>query len=71
MKDADDDVRTVAASTLLAVAGQLAESLPEERLRSTFDTVWHCLANDQDELGSSIGAIMDLLGELAFSCRCH
>jgi TATA-binding protein-associated factor len=71
MKDADDDVRTVAASTLLAIAGQLAESLPEEKLRSIFDTVWHCLANDQDELGSSIGAIMDLLGELCDTLHPH
>jgi TATA-binding protein-associated factor len=64
LKDVDDDVRTVAASTLQPIAGRLADSLSESKLQAVFDTLWDCLKNDEDELGSSVGAIMDLLGEL-------
>jgi hypothetical protein len=28
------------------------------------DTLWDCLAEGGDDLGSSTGAVMDLLGEL-------
>jgi TATA-binding protein-associated factor len=37
--------------------------LPRDALTSLLDTLWDCLAEGGDELGSSTGAIMDLLGE--------
>lgn len=64
MKDQDDDVRTVAATALLPITGQLASQLSHEELSSVLDTLWDCLAEGGDELGSSTGAIMDLLGAL-------
>lgn len=62
LRDADDDVRTVAASTLLPITDVLASNLPVEELENLFDTLWDCLSGDTDELGSSTGAVMDLLG---------
>ena len=62
MGDVDDDVRTVAASTLVPIIDKLAETLPEEELEQLYDTLWDCLTEDGDELGSSTGMVMDLLG---------
>jgi TATA-binding protein-associated factor len=36
--------------------------MPAEELENLFDTLWDCLSGDTDELGSSTGAVMDLLG---------
>lgn len=63
LRDSDDDVRTVAASALLPITSTLASELPYDALASLLDTLWDCLAEGGDELGSSTGAIMDLLGE--------
>ncbi|ORY35400.1 putative helicase [Naematelia encephala] len=64
LSDVDDDVRTVAATALLPITGQLATQLPKDELTRVVDTLWDCLAGEGDELGSSVGAIMDLLGAL-------
>lgn len=61
LRDADDDVRTVAASTLLPITKALTQL---EELGSIVDTLWGCLGEGTDELGSSTGAVMDLLGAL-------
>ncbi|RSH82478.1 TATA-binding protein-associated factor mot1 [Apiotrichum porosum] len=61
LRDADDDVRTVAASALLPITSSLV-TLAE--LDSIVDTLWGCLGEGTDELGSSTGAVMDLLGAL-------
>lgn len=62
--DADDDVRTVAASALIPIAETLASQLPTEELARLLQSLWDCLAEGGDELGSSTGAVMDLLGAL-------
>jgi hypothetical protein len=60
--DPDDDVRSVAASCLLPVASHLVEHLPES-LERVLSILWSCLADMKDDLSSSVGAVMDLLGK--------
>jgi len=69
--DRDDDVRSVAASCLLPVAGHLVTQLPEE-LSRVLAVLWSCLRDMRDDLSSSVGAVMELLGRGNFSwcCRC-
>ncbi|WVQ74752.1 hypothetical protein IAR50_004357 [Cryptococcus sp. DSM 104548] len=62
--DSDDDVRTVAASALIPITSILASHLPTADLSHLLQTLWDCLAEGGDELGSSTGAVMDLLGSL-------
>lgn len=61
--DRDDDVRSVAASCLLPVANHLVEQIPE-MLEQVLIVLWHCLSDMKDDLSSSVGAVMDLLGTL-------
>lgn len=61
--DRDDDVRSVAASCLLPVAGHLVEQLPES-LGDVLLVLWCCLCDMKDDLSSSVGVVMDLLGKL-------
>lgn len=61
LRDQDDDVRSVAASSLLPVTSTLV-TLPE--LPELVHTLWDCLGEGTDELGSSTAAVMDLLGAL-------
>lgn len=63
--DRDDDVRSVAASCLLPVAGHLVAQLPEE-LSRVLAVLWSCLRDMRDDLSSSVGAVMDLLGREKF-----
>ncbi|WVQ99889.1 hypothetical protein IAU59_007032 [Kwoniella sp. CBS 9459] len=64
LEDSDDDVRTVAATALTPIPETLASQLPEQDLSNLLETLWGCLAEGGDELGSSTGAVMDLLGVL-------
>ncbi|OSC96601.1 SNF2 chromatin remodeling protein [Trametes coccinea BRFM310] len=61
--DRDDDVRSVAASCLLPVAAYLVKRLPDE-LPRVLAVLWSCLSDMKDDLSSSVGAVMDLLGQL-------
>lgn len=61
--DHDDDVRSVAASCLLPIAAYLVEQLPEA-LERILLVLWTCLNDMKDDLSSSVGAVMDLLGRL-------
>ncbi|KAL5529004.1 hypothetical protein ACEPAG_4978 [Sanghuangporus baumii] len=61
--DSDDDVRAVAASCLLPITSQLVLQLPEE-LSRVLSVLWDCLSDMKDDLSSSVGAVMDLLGKL-------
>ncbi|KAJ6488548.1 SNF2 superfamily chromatin remodeling protein [Mycena vitilis] len=61
--DRDDDVRSVAASCLLPVAEHLVAQLPEA-LDRVLIVLWRCLSDMKDDLSSSVGAVMDLLGKL-------
>lgn len=62
LSDPDDDVRAVAASCLLPVAGHLVEQFPES-LDRVLLVLWNCLRGMKDDLSSSVGAVMDLLGK--------
>lgn len=59
--DSDDDVRAVAASCLLPIAGYLVEQIPDT-LERILLVLWRCLSDMKDDLSSSVGAVMDLLG---------
>lgn len=45
------------------MAAYLVEQLPEE-LSRVLAVLWSCLCDMKDDLSSSVGAVMDLLGEL-------
>ena len=68
--DRDDDVRSVAASCLLPVAGLIVEQLPE-CLEQVLIVLWHCLCDMKDDLSSSVGIVMDLLGNSILSIFCQ
>ncbi|KAG9318204.1 hypothetical protein JVU11DRAFT_284 [Chiua virens] len=61
--DRDDDVRAVAATCLLPIASHLVERLPDS-LGRVLAVLWTCLRGMKDDLSSSVGAVMDLLGKL-------
>ena len=61
--DRDDDVRSVAASCLIPVATHLVHHLPS-CLSLVLAVLWNCLGDMKDDLSSSVGAVMDLLGRL-------
>jgi len=62
LNDGDDDVKSVAASCLLPVAEHIVQQLPES-LDQILVVLWHCLSNMRDDLSSSVGVVMDLLGK--------
>jgi TATA-binding protein-associated factor len=59
-------VRSVAASCLLPVAEHIVQRLPQS-LEQILVVLWHCLCDMKDDLSSSVGVIMDLIGENLFS----
>lgn len=63
LRDRDDDVRSAAAATLSPIADALVSSLPVE-LQQVVDVLWECLGDLKDDLSSSVGGVMDLLGAL-------
>ena len=63
LSDADDDVRSVAAQCLIPIAHILVERL-EADLPRVLDVLWGPLESITDDLGSSVGAVMELLGKL-------
>ncbi len=61
--DADDDVRSVSAATLIPIAQDFVNLRPD-RLRQLIEIVWSCLMDLGDDLSASTGQIMDLLAKL-------
>lgn len=60
---ADEDVQSVAASTLIPIA----KDFVKVRLELVFqivDVIWDCLTDLRDDLSASIGSVMDLLAKL-------
>ena len=55
----------MAASCLLPIAGNLVKQLPEE-LSRVLDVLWSCLSEMKDDLSSSVGVVMDLIGSYLF-----
>lgn len=64
LRDRDDDVRSAAAATLSPIADALVSSLPAE-LQQVVDVLWECLGDLKDDLSSSVGGVMDLLGKFS------
>lgn len=60
--DRDDDVRSVAASCLLPVAKHVVSLLPDV-LPQVLAVLWSGLTDMKDDLSSSVGTVMDLLGQ--------
>lgn len=63
LRDEDDDVRAVAAATLIPIADIIIERLPS-KISSVLDQLWDCLGDLKDDLSSSTGGVMDLLAKL-------
>lgn len=61
--DADDDVRSVSAATLIPVAKEFVTARKDE-LGNLISVVWECLSNLSDDLSASTGSVMDLLAKL-------
>jgi TATA-binding protein-associated factor len=61
LRDQDDDVRAAASGTLLPVTDLIVELLPT-RLNELLEVLWDALGSSKDDLSSSVGNIMDLLG---------
>ncbi|KZV70640.1 SNF2 superfamily chromatin remodeling protein [Peniophora sp. CONT] len=61
--DGDDDVRSSAASCLLPIVSHIVNSL-ESTLPLLLSVLWNCLSSMKDDLSSSVGVVMDLLGKL-------
>ncbi|KAM7209261.1 hypothetical protein V8F20_000599 [Naviculisporaceae sp. PSN 640] len=61
--DADDDVRSVSAATLIPMAKEFV-SLRPAALDGMINIVWESLSNLGDDLSASTGKIMDLLATL-------
>ncbi|CAE6520255.1 unnamed protein product [Rhizoctonia solani] len=61
--DNDDDVRSVAASCLVPIAAEIVARLPDA-VPGVLEVLWSSLQDMKDDLGSSVGAVMDLLGTL-------
>lgn len=59
----DDDVRAVAAATLVPVADQFV-SLRPASVQNLIDTLWTSLEELRDDLSASTGSVMDLLAKL-------
>ena len=59
----DDDVRAVAAATLVPVADQFV-SLRPSSVENLIDTLWTSLEELRDDLSASTGSVMDLLAKL-------
>ncbi|KAK3937632.1 hypothetical protein QBC46DRAFT_344404 [Diplogelasinospora grovesii] len=61
--DADDDVRSVSAATLIPMAKEFVTLRPHA-LDGLINIVWESLSNLGDDLSASTGKIMDLLATL-------
>jgi TATA-binding protein-associated factor len=61
--DADDDVRSVSAATLIPIAKDFVDLRPGA-LNDLINIVWACLTDLGDDLSASTGQIMDLLAKL-------
>lgn len=66
LRDRDDDVRSAAAATLSPITEAFVNRLPAE-LELIVGVLWECLGDLKDDLSSSIGGVMNLLGECLIS----
>lgn len=64
LRDHDDDVRAVSASTLLPITAEFVRMSSKERIRDVMSTLWDCLIDLKDDLTASTGAVMDLIAKM-------
>ncbi|RCI04336.1 TATA-binding protein-associated factor mot1 [Rhizopus stolonifer] len=64
LRDHDDDVRAVSASTLLPITAEFVRMSSKERIRDVITTLWDCLIDLKDDLTASTGAVMDLISKM-------
>ncbi|GMF06199.1 unnamed protein product [Ambrosiozyma monospora] len=62
-ENADDDVQSVAASTLIPITDKLVK-LKLDLVLEIVKVIWHGLTDLKDDLSASIGSVMDLLAKL-------
>ncbi|WFD35447.1 TATA-binding protein-associated factor mot1 [Malassezia cuniculi] len=63
LRDDDDDVRAVAAATLLPICEQIV-SQRLDHVPRLLEHLWTCVKDMRDDLSSSTGGVMDLLASL-------
>ena len=63
LREPDDDVQAVAASTLTPIAGEFIRT-KKDLIRTLLSVIWDCLGNLTDDLSASIGLVMDLLAKI-------
>ncbi|CAO3582227.1 unnamed protein product [Absidia cylindrospora] len=64
LRDHDDDVRAVSASTLLPITADFVRMSSKDRIRDVITTLWDCLIDLKDDLTASTGAVMDLIAKM-------
>lgn len=64
LRDDDDDVRAVAAATLLPICEQIV-SQRLDHVPRLLEHLWSCVRDMRDDLSSSTGGVMDLLASLS------
>lgn len=63
LNQSDDDVQSVAASTLSPITEEFL-NLDSERIDMVLTTIWSSLTHLEDDLSSSVSSIMDLFAKL-------
>ncbi|EJU05341.1 hypothetical protein DACRYDRAFT_113489 [Dacryopinax primogenitus] len=63
LKDSNDDVQSEAATCLLPIVTELVVYMPDQ-LETVLSILWDAFVDMKDDLGSSIAAVMQLLGKL-------
>ncbi|KAF7727950.1 TATA-binding protein-associated factor mot1 [Apophysomyces ossiformis] len=64
LRDHDDDVRAVSATTLLPITAEFVRMSSEERIHDVITTLWDCLVDLKDDLTASTAAVMDLIAKM-------
>lgn len=63
LRQTDDDVQSVAASTLTPITEEFLK-LDPEKIDLVLTTIWSSLTHLEDDLSSSVGSVMDLFAKL-------
>lgn len=60
----DDEVQAISAAVLLPIADNFVEKRPKEEITKLLNIMWEYISDLKDELSTSVGNVMDLLGTL-------
>ncbi|KAG0170991.1 TATA-binding protein-associated factor mot1 [Apophysomyces sp. BC1034] len=64
LRDHDDDVRAVSATTLLPITAEFVRMSSKDRVHDVITTLWDCLVDLKDDLTASTAAVMDLIAKM-------